>query len=127
MNQERYKRGYEQLTKVNGEGAERLVAVMGEIESDFATYLVEFAYGDIYGRPGLDLKSRQIAAVASLTTLGYASPQLKIHVQGALNVGCTRTEIIEVIMQTAIYAGFPAATNGLRTAREVFKEHDQSK
>lgn len=125
MNQERYQRGYDQLTKVNGEGADRLVEGMRELEVDFATYLVEFAYGDIYGRPGLDLKSRQIAAVAALTALGCASPQLKIHIHGALNVGWTRPEIIEVIMQTAIYAGFPAATNGLRAAHEVFRENGQ--
>ena len=71
---------------------------------------------------GLDLKSREIATVAALTALGNATPQLKVHVHGALNVGCPRDEIVELMMQMAVYAGFPAALNGLFAAQEVFKE-----
>jgi 4-carboxymuconolactone decarboxylase len=83
--------------------------------------LVEFPYGDIYTRPGLDLKSREIATIAALTALGNATPQLKVHVHAALNVGCSQEEIVETIMQMAVYAGFPAALNGLFAAREVFQ------
>jgi 4-carboxymuconolactone decarboxylase len=72
----------------------------------------------------LDLKSREIATVAALTALGYALPQLKVHIHGALNVGCTREEITEVILQMAVYAGFPAALNGMFAAKEVFGERD---
>lgn len=122
MEQGRYERGYKRLAEVNAGAADRVVETMRELNPDLARYLVEFAYGDIYGRPGLDLKSRQIAAVAALTALGTASPQLKIHIHGALNAGCGRQEVVEVMLQTAIYAGFPAATNGLRVAGEVFRE-----
>jgi 4-carboxymuconolactone decarboxylase len=87
---------------------------------DFTRYLIEFPFGDIYSRPGLDLKSREIALVAALTALGNAAPQLKVHIQGAINVGVAQGEIVEVIMQMAVYAGFPAALNGLSAAREVF-------
>ena len=87
---------------------------------DFARYLIEFPFGDIYSRPGLDLRSREIAVIAALTALGNATPQLKVHLQAALNVGVTREEIVEVLMQMAVYAGFPAALNGLAAAREVF-------
>jgi 4-carboxymuconolactone decarboxylase len=87
---------------------------------------VEFPFGDIYSRPGLDLKSREIAVVAALTALGNAAPQLKVHVHGALNVGASRTEIIETIMQMAVYAGFPAALNGLAVAREVFEQRGEA-
>lgn len=80
------------------------------------------SYGDLYARPGLDLKSREIATVAALTALGNARPQLKIHIAAALNVGCTRTEILETIMQMAVYAGFPTALNGLFAAREAFSD-----
>jgi 4-carboxymuconolactone decarboxylase len=73
----------------------------------------------------LDLKSRQIATVAALTSLGNAQPQLKVHIHGALNVGCTREEVVEVIIQMAVYAGFPAALNGISIAKEVFKERDE--
>jgi len=82
--------------------------------------MIEFPFGYIYSRPGLDLRSREIAVVAALTAMGNAAPQLKVHIQGALNVGVSRTEIVETIMQMAVYAGFPAALNGLGAAREVF-------
>src|SRR3989344_2024945 len=87
-------------------------------------YLIEFPFGDIYSRPGLDLRSREIAVIAALTALGNATPQLKVHLQAALNVGVTREEIVEVLMQMAVYAGFPAALNGLAAAREVFAAGD---
>ena len=70
------------------------------------------------------MKSREIAVVAALTALGNAAPQLKVHIQGALNVGVTRAEVVETIMQMAVYAGFPAALNGLFAAKAVFAERD---
>jgi 4-carboxymuconolactone decarboxylase len=73
-------------------------------------------------RPGLDKRSRQLATVAALTAMGTAMPQLKVHIHGALNVGCEPDEIVEAILQMAVYAGFPAAINGLNVAREVFQE-----
>ncbi|GAC1032586.1 carboxymuconolactone decarboxylase family protein [Pseudomonas sp. No.21] len=123
MNDEsRYQRGLAKLKEIDGEAGERVVESLAGIAPDFARYLVEFPFGDIYSRPGLDLKSREIAVVAALTALGNAAPQLKVHVHGALNVGASRTEIIETIMQMAVYAGFPAALNGLAVAREVFEQ-----
>jgi 4-carboxymuconolactone decarboxylase len=80
---------------------------------------VEFAYGDVMARPGLDRRSRQLATIAALTALGNAQPQLKVHIQGALNAGCKPQEIVEVILQMAVFAGFPAAINALNVAREV--------
>ena len=75
-----------------------------------------------YQRPGLDLKSRELATVAALTALGHCQPQLNVHINGALNVGCLPDEIVEVIMQMAVYAGFPAALNGMFVAKDVFLE-----
>lgn len=117
---ERFARGLEKLREIDGEAGERVVASLADIAPDFARYLIEFPFGDIYSRPGLDLRSREIAVVAALTAMGNAAPQLKVHLRAALNVGVTRQEIIEVIMQMAVYAGFPAALNGLMAAREVF-------
>lgn len=119
-NENRYQRGLAKLQEIDGEAGERVVASLEDIAPDFARYLIEFPFGDIYSRPGLDLKSREIATVAALTALGNAAPQLKVHIHAALNVGVTRTEIVETIMQMAVYAGFPAALNGLSAAREVF-------
>ncbi len=120
-NQDRYQRGWEKLKEVDGEAGQRVIESLADIAPDFARYLIEFPFGDIYNRPTLDLKSREIAVVAALTALGTAAPQLKVHIHGALNVGCTRQEVVEVIMQMAVYAGFPAALNGLSAAKEVFK------
>lgn len=121
---ERFQRGWQRLREVDGEAGERVVASLADIAPDFATYLVEFPFGDIYSRPGLDLKLREIAVVAALAALGNAAPQLKVHIHGALNVGCSRQEVVEVMMQMAVYAGFPAALNGLFAVKEVFAERD---
>lgn len=121
---ERYQRGWEKLQAIDGEAGERVIESLKDIAPDLGRYIIEFAFGDVYSRPGLDLKSREIATIAALTTLGNAQPQLKVHIHGALNVGCTREEIIEVIVQMAVYAGFPAALNGIAIARHVFAERD---
>ncbi len=97
---------------------------MRGIAPDFARLLVEFPFGDVYDRPGLDLKTREIATVAALTALGNARPQFTVHIHGALNVGCSREEVVETIMQMAVYAGFPAALNGLSAAEDVFTERE---
>jgi 4-carboxymuconolactone decarboxylase len=122
---ERYQRGWEKLREIDGEAGERVIASLKDIAPEFARLLIEFPFGDIYSRPGLDLKSREIAVVAALTALGNATPQLKVHINGALNVGCSQQEVIEIMMQMAVYAGFPAALNGLFAAKEVFTEREQ--
>lgn len=124
-NQDRYQRGLEKLKEIGGDSAEQVIESLRDIAPDFARYLVEFPFGDIICRPALDLKSREIAAVAALTALGNANPQLKFHIRGALNVGWTQQEVVEVIMQMAIYCGFPAALRGLSAAKQVFKEHSE--
>jgi 4-carboxymuconolactone decarboxylase len=122
MVSDRYERGFEKLKEIDGEAGERVIESLKDISPDFAHYLIEFPFGDIYSRAGLDLKSREIATVAALVALGNAVPQLKVHVNGALNVRCSETEVIEVIIQMAVYAGFPGALNGLSAAKEVFDE-----
>jgi 4-carboxymuconolactone decarboxylase len=102
-----------------------LVAGYDDFIPGFSEMLVEFAYGRLYARPGLDLKTRQIATVAALTALGgQTGPQLKINIDHALRAGASREELKEVILQMAAYGGLPAAINGLRAAREVFAEAD---
>ncbi len=123
MPSERFITGQEMLQKVDGKGGDAVIESLQDIAPDFAQYLIEFPFGDIYSRPGLDLRSREIATVAALTALGNAAPQLKVHIGAALHVGLTQDEIVEVIMQMAVYAGFPAALNGLFAAKEVFASH----
>lgn len=97
-----------------------MINQLADIAPDFARYIVEFPFGDIYTRPGLDLRQREIATIAALAALGNAAPQLKVHIEAGLNVGLSRDEIVEVLIQMAVYAGFPAALNGLFAAKEVF-------
>ena len=123
MLSERFITGQEMLQKVDGKGGDAVIENLQDIAPDFAQYLIEFPFGDIYSRPGLDLRSREIVTVAALTALGNATPQLKVHIGAALHVGLTQDEIVEVIMQMAVYAGFPAALNGLFAAKEVFASH----
>jgi 4-carboxymuconolactone decarboxylase len=124
MSEDRYERGLKKLAEIDGEAGNRVIESLKDIAPDLGRYVIEFAFGDVIGRPGLDLKSREIATVAALTALGNAAPQLKVHINAALNVGCSRREVIEVIIQMAVYAGFPAALNGVFAAKEVFAERD---
>ena len=116
----RYERGRELLERLNPDNIRRLEENLEDIAPDMARFVSEFAYGDIYSRPGLDVKSRELATVAALTALGNAPLQLKSHIEAALNAGWSQEEIVEAIMQMAVYAGFPAALNGLYVAKEVF-------
>ncbi|MEN6591838.1 MAG: carboxymuconolactone decarboxylase family protein [Methanobacterium sp.] len=125
MDNKHYQRGLKHLEEHNSENYKKLRENLGDIAPDLARYVAEFAYGDIYSRRGLDLKSREIATVAALTALGNAPLQLQSHIEGALNSGCTREEIVEVIIQMAVYAGFPAAINGINAAKEVFTKLDE--
>src|SRR5215510_5653149 len=124
MDKVRYERGLKALSTIDGEAGRRVVERLEGIAPDFARYLIEFPFGDVYSRPQLDLRAREIATIAALAALGNAQPQLKVHIEAALNVGCTRDEIVEVFIQMAVYAGFPAALNALFAAREVFGHID---
>ncbi len=120
--QDRYHRGLAKLNQIDGEAGQKVVESLQDICPDLAKYTIEFPFGDIYCRDGLDLKTREIATVAALTALGNCQPQLKVHLQAALNVGCSEQEIKEVIIQMAGYAGFPAALNGMFAFKEVLSE-----
>ncbi|PJI93044.1 4-carboxymuconolactone decarboxylase [Yoonia maricola] len=117
----RLERGKLALNEIDGQAGQNVIDALADIAPDFATYLFEFPFGDIYARPGLSLRDREIATIAALAAMGTAAPQLKIHIEAGLNVGLSKDEITEVLMQMAVYAGFPAALNGLFTAKEVFE------
>jgi 4-carboxymuconolactone decarboxylase len=126
MDSNRHSRGQQTLERIHGPIGAGVMDALKDIAPDFARFITEFPYGDIYSRGVLSPKERQIATMASLTTLGSATPELKAHIQGALNVGCTRQEIVEVIIQMAVYAGFPAAVNAIFAAKDVFAELDKN-
>jgi 4-carboxymuconolactone decarboxylase len=121
---DRYRRGWEKLAEIHPEAGPALLEALKEVAPDLGRYVVEFPYGDVYSRPGLSLKEREMITVASLITQGHPRTQLKNHIRAALNVGCTRGEIVEIIIQMAVYAGFPAAVGAATIARQVFGELD---
>lgn len=116
----RLERGRRALAEIDGDAGQAVIDALADIAPDFADYVLEFSFGDIYSRPGLDLRAREIATIAALTAMGTATPQLKVHIGAGLNVGLAREEIVEIMIQMAVYAGFPAALNGLFAAKEVF-------
>lgn len=118
----RYDRGLATMRAIFGPGADAVVEGLAATSPGLARCLAEFPFADIYPRPALDLKTREMLTVAALTVLGYPQGELKEHIQGALNVGCTREEIVEIILQMAVYAGFPAALEAAKTAASVFGE-----
>jgi 4-carboxymuconolactone decarboxylase len=122
VSDDRRARGLRTLSEITGQSGSAVVDSLRDIAPDLADWIIDFSYGDVMARPGLDRRSRQFATIAALTALGNAQPQLKVHIAGALKVGCTPQEIVEVILQMAVFAGFPAAINALNVAREVFRE-----
>ncbi|XDA97962.1 carboxymuconolactone decarboxylase family protein [Sulfitobacter sp. LCG007] len=118
----RVDRGRRMLDRIDGHAGQRVIDALEEIAPDFATYLFEYPFGDIMSRPGLGLREREIATVAALCALGTAENQLKVHIQAAINCGVKREEIVEIMMQMSVYAGFPAALNGLMAAKAVFAD-----
>jgi 4-carboxymuconolactone decarboxylase len=115
---ERYRRGVEILQRLSGNGVEQVTNRVAEVAPDFARMTIEFPFGDLYARGALDLRAREIAAIAALAALGRI-PQLRVHVGAALNLGLGREEVVEVLMQTAIYAGFPPALNALAECHDL--------
>ena len=121
----RLERGYKKLSEVDGKAGEDVKNGLNEISPDLVKYMVEYAFGDIYSRDGLDLKSKEIAVVAALTALGNAQPQLKVHINGALNVGCTINEVKEIILQMSVYSGFPTCINAMNALKDVLNEREE--
>lgn len=115
-------RGNELAARLNPELRDVLEPRYEALVPGFTDTLIEFAYGRLYSREGLDLKTRQIATVAALTALGgQTGPQLKINIEHSLAIGVSEKEIVEVILQMSVYGGMPAAINGLNAAIEVFE------
>ena len=96
----------------------------GMMQDDFLNITVENLFGDIWGRPGLETRERSMITVAALTVLAR-SPELKVHIRGALNVGLSREKIQEIMIHLAHYGGWPVGVNGLRIAQEVFDSIDK--
>ena len=127
MDHDRYTAGLARLREIHGEYGLAVLGRLDDVAPDLKKWVIEFAFGDVYSRPQLDLKSRQIATLAALVCLHHGGPEFKAHTRAALRAGCSRQEVLEVVLQMAIYAGFPAALTAMETIRTVFSELDSEK
>jgi 4-carboxymuconolactone decarboxylase len=125
MSGDRFAKGYEKFLQIDGKGGLKAVEDLRELVPELERYLVEYPFGDIYSRPGLDTGIRELASVAALTAMGGCEPQLRVHIHAALNLGRSRGEVVEAILQMSVYAGFPRAINALYVARDVFARRDE--
>lgn len=119
----RYEKGKKVLEDIQQRPVEEIFKELEDVAPDLSRFVVEFPYSEIYTRDEVDLKTRELCTVAAITVLG-AIPQLKDHINAALNVGNSPAEIVEIIMQMSAYCGFPKAINGIVAAKEVFVERD---
>jgi len=126
MTGDRWTRGEALFRKVDGDRvADNLLEAYNEVAPDFARYLVEFAFGEIYAREG-DLRHRELVAISSLATMGGCDAQLETHVHGAFSVGLTKDEIIECVMTLIPYIGFPKALNAMAVVKRVIEKRATS-
>ena len=120
---ERYLRGVEIAEQLAADKLDEfLTSQVAELAPDFARMVIEFSLGDLYTRDDLDMRSREIVAISSLASIRDTGPHLRIHIRAAMRLGVTRAEIIEILMQTAVYAGIPAALNALSACHEMLAD-----
>jgi len=122
--QERFDRGMEVLSRVDGEGGRRVIDSLADVSPELGHQVVAWGFGEVYDRPGLPPRDRQLVTLGMLTALGGCEPQLEVHVNAALNVGLTPAEIVEALLHSAVYCGMPKALNATFVAKKVFAERD---
>jgi 4-carboxymuconolactone decarboxylase len=120
--QQQFARGREVLGAVDGEAGAKVIDALEDVSPELAHQVVAWAFGEIYARPALQPRDRQLVTLGILTALGGCEPQLDVHVNAALNVGLTPTEITEAMLHAAVYCGFPRALNATFAAKKVFAE-----
>ena len=126
MTEERYETGLRIRREVLGaEYVDRSISMADDFNRPLQELVTEYCWGEIWSRPGLSRKMRSLINLAMLTALNRPH-EVKLHLKGALNNGCSKEEIMEVLLQTAIYCGVPAAIDSFRLAREVFNESKQA-
>ncbi|HMV37698.1 4-carboxymuconolactone decarboxylase [Plasticicumulans sp.] len=124
MSPEQFEKGLEVRRAVMGDAfVERALANLDDFSRPLQELVTGYAWGEIWTRPGLDRRTRSLINLAMLTALNRGT-EFKGHVRGAINNGCTREEIVEVLLQAAVYCGMPAGVEAFRNAREVLDQID---
>jgi 4-carboxymuconolactone decarboxylase len=116
-----YRRGVERRRRIVGERGERRRRMWAALHPDLERFVLETAWGGVLDRPGLDEKTRELITLGMLLALGRDG-EARTHFHGALNSGLTKDELVELLLQAGIYAGFPAMLNGARLLAEVLEE-----
>ncbi len=125
MSNEIYDKGLEIRREVLGrEYVDQAIAAADEFNQPMQELVTEYCWGAVWGRDGLDRKTRSMINLAMLTALNRPH-EIRLHLKGALNNGVSKAEITEIFLQTAIYCGVPAAIDSFRVAREVFAELEE--
>ncbi|WET81606.1 carboxymuconolactone decarboxylase family protein [Amycolatopsis sp. QT-25] len=119
---ERAQRGAARLAELADEGRAAAHALLAEVCPDLPRLAVEFAYGDIHSRPGLDSARRELVSIGALVALGDTAVQLRAHLGSALTSGLGPDELVEAVLQALPYAGFPRVINAMLVVREVLQE-----
>ncbi|MFJ8649671.1 carboxymuconolactone decarboxylase family protein [Streptomyces sp. NPDC093546] len=122
----RYRRGADKLVEIDGRHGLEVVESLKDIAPDLGRFIVEFTFGDVYYRPWLSARRRQLVTVAALTAFGDTAPQLRVHIGAALNVGLSPAQVVEALIHVVPYSGFPRALNAITVAREVFEKRNTS-
>ncbi len=122
--QSRYERGWRRLQDLDSQAGQRVLETLQDIAPDLATYIIEFTFGDIHSRSGLDLKQRQLIIIATLVSQGDSEAQLELHINAGLNVGLEAQEIVEAVMQCVPFTGFPRVFNALGVVKRVFDKRN---
>ncbi|MFE5034084.1 carboxymuconolactone decarboxylase family protein [Streptomyces sp. NPDC056683] len=120
--EERFAHGLEVLRAVDGEAGQRVIDSLSDISPELGHQIVAWGFGEIYSRPQLAPRDRQLVTLGMLTALGGCEPQLEVHINASLNVGLTPEQIVESLMHAAGYCGFPKALNATFVAKKVFAE-----
>jgi 4-carboxymuconolactone decarboxylase len=120
--QSRFERGMQVLTRIDGEVGQRVVDSLADISPELGHEIVAWAFGDMYQRPELAPRDRQLVTLGMLTALGGCEPQLEVHINAALNVGLSPEEIVEALLHSAVYCGMPKAINATGVAKKVFSD-----
>lgn len=120
--QERYDRGRAVLDAVDGDAGARVIESLQDISPELGHQVVAWGFGEIYARPELEPRDRQLVTLGVLAALGGCEPQLEVHINAALNVGLRPEEIVEAFLHAAVYCGFPRAVNATLAAKRVFAE-----
>lgn len=124
MDNEKYKKGIATRRSVLGDAhVDKAEASKTDMDADFQEYITKNVWGDVWSRPGLTKRERSLIVIALMAALGH-DEELAMHIRATKNTGATKEDVKEVLLQTAVYAGVPAANSAFKIAKQVYAEYE---